>query len=633
MMTRQIEGIQMDGIRLRYLRTLLVGLALIAGVVRVDAYPTYEDTGQGGCQTCHPRFFDDPGSPTPLGSLHVAHLTKFGIGGAGGTMKCGQCHMNPNGGDIPVYTYTSAEGFGCAGCHGQNYGETIPTGLGLQNEGAPKASAYGLRKGLDDLFAMTHPSDPAPCGSCHFPGSPTTGDPSPAPALFPETVLPPYYGHPELNNLSDPCSSSQENWDSSTTTHLDNDGNGAANYEADSACQAFVTSTTLSTTTTTTSTTTTLPGGTARRITVFPGQSIQDAVDAIAPGGTIYIMPGTYQETHANPNAVTVSKSGVRLIARSKPKRGLKVILQAWDGQVNGSLIQRNGLVVQGTASNHVVGFQVKGLTIQGFPNNGILTRYVDNFKIERNESIDNLENGIWPTLSANGLVKRNVAYGSEDSALWVEASENVRVLKNDLSQSPTGLEITVSNNILVKGNEVHHNTAGIGLYNVKGAGLPPLQPPDRNGDWQIVGNHVHDNNLVNSAPPGSLSAALPPGIGMALIGVDRVTVKHNIIENNDSFGITVAQWCLVAGGCSDSDPPPPGFPDTWPDGNTFVQNTLTHNGTNGHGDFAALAADITYVVTEAGHTNCFADNTYSTFNTIGVPAIGAPPNLVKSCN
>ena len=246
MMTRQIEGIQMDGTRLRYLRTLLVGLALVAGVVRVDAYPTYEDTGQGGCQTCHPRFFDDPSSPTPLGSLHVAHLTKFGIGGAGGTMKCGQCHMNPDGGDIPVYTYTSAEGFGCAGCHGQNYGETIPMGLGLQNQGAPKASAYGLRKALDNLFAVTHPSDPAPCGSCHFPGSPATGDPSPAPAIFPEPVLPPYYGHPELNNLSDPCSSEQENWDSSTTTHLDNDGNGAANYEADSACQAFVTTTTVS---------------------------------------------------------------------------------------------------------------------------------------------------------------------------------------------------------------------------------------------------------------------------------------------------------------------------------------------------------------------------------------------------
>src|SRR4029453_17343990 len=185
-------------------------------------------------------------------------------------------------------------------------------------------------------------------------------------------------------------------------------------------------------------------------------------------------------------------------------------------------------------------------------------------------------------------------------------------------------LEITVSNNILAKRNEVHHNTVGVGLYNAKGAGLPPLQPPDRNGDWGLVENYIHDNNEPNTAPPGSLSAELPPGVGIALIGVDRVNVQHNRIENNDTFGLAVAQWCLVAGGCTDTDPPPPGFPDTWPDGNTFENNVFTHNGPNGHGTFAALAADITYVVTDptpgAEHPNCFADNTYSTFVKVGTP-------------
>src|SRR5712671_1390049 len=127
MMTRQIEGVQMDGTRFRYLRTLLVGLVLVAGVVRVEAYPMYDDGAGNGCVSCHPRFFDDPNSPTPFGSLHVAHLTKFGILSGTGTGQCGLCHMNPAGGDTPVYTYTSALGFGCAGCHGMNYGETVPT--------------------------------------------------------------------------------------------------------------------------------------------------------------------------------------------------------------------------------------------------------------------------------------------------------------------------------------------------------------------------------------------------------------------------------------------------------------------------------------------------------------------------
>jgi len=620
----QIKGGRMHSTRARYLGMLPVGLALLVGVVRVEASPTYASyDSQGnvvgsGCVTCHPRFFDDPNSPTPFGSLHVAHLTKFGI------TKCGLCHMNPLGGDKPVNTYTSAEGFGCAGCHGQNYGETVPLGLGLINEGAPKASAYGLRKALDDAFAAMTPPQPAPCGGCHFPGSPVTGDPAPAPALFPETVAPPYYT-PSLTKLTDPCDASQESWDGHSP-HLDNDGNGAANYEADSACQTFVPSTT--TTVPTTSTTTTTVPGTAKRITVYPGQSIQDAVDALKPGGTVYMMPGEYQEMHLGTNAVTVSKDGIRLIARSKPKKGRKVILKPWGAQ-------RNGVVVEpGVLGTRIDGFQVKGLTVQGFPNNGIFTRYLDNFKIERNESIGNLENGIWPTLSANGLVKKNVAYGSEDAALWVEASENVRILKNDLSYSPTGLEITVSSNILAKGNEVHHNTVGVGLYHARGAGLPPLQPPDRNGDWKLVENHIHDNNEPNNAPPGSLSGDLPPGIGIALIGVDRVNVRRNKIKNNNTFGVAVAQWCLVAGGCTDTDPPPTGFPDTWPDGNRFVNNVFKHNGTNGQGDFAFLAADITYVVLDATHTNCFAKkNTYSTFKKVVPDPPPVTPIVAKNCD
>ena len=597
----------MDTTRVRIVSSVLAALAFLAGVTRVEAYPMYDDGNGNGCVSCHPRYFDDPSNPTPFGSLHVAHLTKFGV------TQCGLCHQNPAGGDKPVLTYWSAEGFGCAGCHGQDYGETIPTGLNLTHEGAPKASAYGLRKALMDSFAAQNLPDP--CGTCHFAGSPITGDPAPAPAILPETIAPPYYGR-SSNNLTDPCSSAQESWEG-VFPGLDNDGNGLPDMQ-DPACQA-PTTTTIPSATTTTTTTTTIPP-TARTIRVYPGQSIQNAIDAVVPGGTVIIMPGEYQEAHDGTNAVTVSKDGIKIIARSSPKRGIRVVLKPYGSQ-------RNGLVVQPADSGgRIKGFRVKGLTIQGFPNNGILTRYVDDFKIEKNESIDNLENGIWPTLSANGLVKSNVSYGSKDAALWVEASENVRVLKNDLHHSPTGLEVTVSNNILLKRNDVHDNTAGIGLYHAKGAGLPPLQPPDRNGDWTVTKNYIHDNNEPNDAPPGSLSASLPPGIGILVVGVDRVNVVGNKIEDNQSFGLAMAQWCLVAGGCDDATPPVTGFPDTYPDDNRVVGNKFTHNGYAGIGDFAFLAADITYAVFDPPHPNCFADNDYSTLKKIGTPT------LAKSC-
>ena len=571
---------------------------------RVEAYPYYDNGSGVGCVSCHDEFTLAGGR-----TLHTDHLTKFAIS------SCTLCHPT-TGGEKPVLTYWSNDGYGCSGCHGADYGETTSSSLPLPNLGMPKSTGYGLRA-KHALEGVTV------CANCHFPGSATTGEPDPAPAILPETTPPPYYNQ-ATNNLTDPCSSEQESFES-VFPGLDNDGNGFPDM-TDSACQAFVTTTTSSSTTTST----TIPGGTARRITLYPGQSIQDAVDAIAPGGTIYVMPGVYQEDHDGPNAVTIRKSGIRLIARSKPKMGKKVILQPKPDRN-----QKNGIVVEGTETARIDGFKVKGFTIEGFPNNGILTRYLDNFRIERNESINNLENGIWPTLSANGLVKKNVAYGSEDSALWVEASENIRVFNNELYDSPTGLEITVSDHIVAKKNEVYGNSVGIGLYNNRGAGLPPLQPPDRNGDWEIKANHVYDNNRPSTGS-GGLVGLLPPGGGILVIGVDNVRVTNNKVENNDFYGIAVVDWCLAVG-CNDPMPPPPAL-DGVPDYNTFVRNTLMNNGTDPQpGDdpllqlFALFAADITYVVDPDNPptSNCFSNNTYQTLKSLTQP----PPTQSKSCS
>jgi hypothetical protein len=587
---------QMDSTRLRNLRALVCGLVLTALAVwapRAGAYPSYDDGAGVGCVQCHFNGSDTGGFTGGNGILHQNHLAKFGI------TSCTLCHQH-SGGEKPVLTYWSTDGFGCSGCHGNNYGETSLL------SGLMKSTGYGLRQ-KHAALGVTE------CVSCHYPGSPVTGDPDPAPAILPETVPPPYYGRP-TNNLTDPCSSAQESFDA--TVGLDNDGNGAADM-ADANCAAAVptTTTTISTSTTTTS----LPGGT-KRIILYPGQSIQDAVDAAAPGGKIYLMPGTYQETHGGTNAVSVNKDGIQLIARNKPRQGLKVILQALPGQ-------HNGVVVEPAVPNtRINGFRIKGFTIQGFANNGILTRYLDNFRIEGNESINNLENGIWPTLSANGLVKKNVSYGSEDSALWVEGSENVRVIQNDLHDSPTGLEITVSKNILAKRNHVHDNTTGIGLYHPSAASLPPL---GGDGDWSIVRNYVHNNNKPNTAPPGSMSAQLPPGGGILVLGADRVHLDGNKTENNDFYGLAVVDWCLaVAGSPFDCSTSPPAV-DPAPDDNSYVSNALANNGTNPipfHG-LQFFAADIT-VLLIGDHVNCFArNNTFSTYHGF------TPLVLSKSCN
>ncbi len=351
-------------------------------------------------------------------------------------------------------------------------------------------------------------------------------------------------------------------------------------------------------------------GGTATSVTVKPGQSIQAAVDAAAPGDTINVLPGDYTEpgtvaSNSRLVAVRITKP-LNLIAQSNPPDA-KVRILPGPGQTDGILVEPTN-----PGDPEINGVTVTGFTVQGFSNNGIWLRYVNNFDIENNESIDNLENGIWPTLSANGLVKKNVAYGSQDSALWVEGSQNVRVLDNDLHSSPTGLEITVSKEITVQTNEIHDNTIGVGLYHPATAGLGPgtpgLLPYSEMGYWHIIDNYVHDNNAPNTAPGGSETSQLPYGGGILVLGVDHVDVQTNRIENNDFFGIAMLNYCLAVAGTEFACPLPPELPDAAPDYDQFIGNTLADNhGAPPDGPFKALASDILGL---GGSNNCFRENT-----------------------
>ncbi len=337
-------------------------------------------------------------------------------------------------------------------------------------------------------------------------------------------------------------------------------------------------------------------------------QSIQDAVDAASDGDTVKVQPGTYVETHGGAAAVRITKP-LKLVANS---RKAPVVL-SWDGVTGsqtGILVEPETDPLDGLPS--ISGIKIKGFTIENFPRNGIETRYVEKFKIIGNESKDNLHNGIFPTLSAKGVVKKNVSYGALDSALWVEASTDVRVIKNELYDSPTGLEITVSKNIKAKKNDIHDNVVGIGLYHPNGASLPPL---GGDGDWDIINNHVYNNNKINTVQ-GGLVSMLPSGAGVLVIGVDRVNLKKNVIENNNFFGIAVIDWCLANDCGSDPVPAPGNEHDQHNDDNKFVKNTISNNGLAPDAPpelepFEVFAADVIYLQTQ-GHLNCFAKNTCS---------------------
>ena len=397
---------------------------------------------------------------------------------------------------------------------------------------------------------------------------------------------------------------------------------------------------------------------------VFPGDAsvIQAAIDKAKPGDTILVEPGEYkffpgpQQAGKYYYGLRIKTDNLRLIGKEVPGQGpagkvrlvygLAVnpaanvraadvgagVYVAPDVSLPGQTrscdpdVSDDSQLGQLCKAHRVKGFYIRGFSVEGFPRNGIQTRWVEGFEFVRNASVNNLNNGVYPTLSVNGLVQDNVSYGSLDTAMWVAGSENVRVIGNEVFGSVIGFEITVSNNVLFMQNKVYDNTVGIGLFHPNGAGNPPTSVSALN-NWVIEHNDVRDNNLPNAwdelvplLPPNQdppFQAALPSGIGILLAGVSTHTISKNTVEGNDYVGIAVLGWCTAnAVGPNNCQAKPPIAP---PDAsnNTVALNKVSGNGTSPPPlppPLLALAADITYYEAEGSSGNCFEKNKPSNF-------------------
>ncbi len=373
---------------------------------------------------------------------------------------------------------------------------------------------------------------------------------------------------------------------------------------------------------------------------VKPGQSIQAAIDRAHPGGTILIQPGVYRETADATNGLNITKS-IHLVGLSS--HGKKVVLENSGGQKNAIVaVPADHVNCMGCHSSlappfprlpgvkpsapmkgyDIVGLTVSGITMKDFDNNGLFARGVDGYAFTDVHSVGNKNYGIFPVSSRNGVIRDCSVSGSNDSGIWVETSENVKVTHNLVEGNVNGFEISNSQDILVAHNEVRGNTVGIAsfflpdIFSVQGFARR----------YTIRDNWIHDNNRPNTAEPDAILSTVPPGTGILHIGVDDSLITGNLVENNEFIGIAVADYCVVVQGgpfACDVDPTvSPGFVAlSEASGNRVKDNVLHANGLapDPSSPFAFAASDLGLLVS-GDHGNCYAGNVYSTFfSTLGV--------------
>jgi parallel beta-helix repeat protein len=147
---------------------------------------------------------------------------------------------------------------------------------------------------------------------------------------------------------------------------------------------------------------------------------------------------------------------------------------------------------------------------------------------------------GFYPVLCTDVVIENCTAIGASDAGIYVGQSENILVRGNTVRQNVAGIEIENSIRADVSDNFATDNSGGILVFT-----MPDL-PKKEGRHCRVFLNRVLANNHENFAPKGNTVASVPPGTGIMIMANDQVEVFDNTIEHNQTAGLSVVSYLIM---------------------------------------------------------------------------------------
>ncbi|MER7670021.1 right-handed parallel beta-helix repeat-containing protein [Kitasatospora sp. NPDC096128] len=254
---------------------------------------------------------------------------------------------------------------------------------------------------------------------------------------------------------------------------------------------------------------------------VHPGESIQRAVDAAAPGDTVQVLAGTYRGS--------VRITTPRLTLRGA---GPSTVITPGDGTENACATAGHGVCVVGTEQAPLPGVTVDALAVTGFRKNGIDASGTTGLTVRATYVHDNAQQGISQEMSTKAAIVANRSVDNGQSGVFLANyayreggapdTGGTVVAGNVLTGNRVGVTVRRLRVLTVQGNEISGNCSGV--FVVGDEGVP------RAGDLDVRRNKVVANNKFCPANPrlGAIQ-----GAGIVLTGTEDTRVTDNEVRDN----------------------------------------------------------------------------------------------------